>query len=121
MKRASFSWIALVVLWPLAGPVAAEAAVLKPMGITAQRVATGKLGHSRDAQLRELLDGLARQINEINVNIANLGPSNAAALRFRAASLAAYQRAWAELTCGQVDFGDGGGPEIVAALVGAQP
>jgi hypothetical protein len=45
----------------------------------------------------------------------------AAALRFRAASLVAYQRAWAELTRGQVDFGDTALTEVVAALAEARP
>jgi hypothetical protein len=121
MKRASLSWIALAVLWPLAGLEAAETAVSKPMGISAPSAATSKLVRSREQELRELVGALARQIDEINTNIANLGPSNAAALRFRAVSLAAYQRAWAELTRGQVDFGDTAAPEMVAALAEARP
>jgi hypothetical protein len=111
----------MAVLLPLAGPVAAEPVPLKPKCITAQPAATGKLVRSREGELRELLDGLSRQIREINANIANLGPNNAAALRFRAVSLAAYQRAWAELTRGQVDFGDTALPEVVAALAEARP
>jgi hypothetical protein len=107
----------MAVLWP----VAAEPAVSQPTGITAQPAATGKLGRSRDEGLRKLLDGLARQINEINANIANLGPNAAAARRFRAVSLAAYQRAWAELTRGQVDLGATPGHEAVAALKEARP
>jgi hypothetical protein len=121
MKRASCSWIALAVLWPLAGPAAAEPAVSKPMGINAQSAATGKLVRSREQELRELLGALAQQVDEINANIANLGPNNATALRFRAVSLASYQRAWAELTRGQVDFGDTAEPEMVAALAEARP
>jgi hypothetical protein len=110
----------MVVLWPLAGPVVAEPAVSKPMGISARPAAKAKPARSRDAELRALLEGLARQIDEINANIANLGPNDAAALRFRAVSLAAYQRAWAELTRGQVDFGDTVPPEVVAALAEAR-
>lgn len=121
MRRAFFCCTAMVVLWPLAGPVAAEPAVSKPMGISVQPAGQGKLAYSREGQLRELLDGLTRQIDEIDANIANLGPNNAAALRFRAVSLAAYQRAWAELTRGQVDFGDAELSKVVAALAGARP
>jgi hypothetical protein len=69
----------------------------------------------------EPLDGLARQIAEINANIASLGPNDGAARRFLTASLAAYQRAWAELTRNQVEFGDAPGAETVAALAGVQP
>jgi hypothetical protein len=121
MRRAVFACTALAVPWALAGPLAAEPAALKPKCITAQPAATGKLAHSREGQLRELLDGLTRQIDEINANIGNLGPNNAAALRFRAVSLAAYQRALAELTRGQVDFGDPALPEVIAALAEVRP
>jgi hypothetical protein len=120
MMRAVFACTAMAVPWVLAGPVAAEPAALQPKCITTQPAATGKLARSREGELRELLDGLTRQINEIDANIANLGRNNAAALRFRAVSLAAYQRAWVELTRGQVDFGDTALPEVVAALAEAQ-
>jgi hypothetical protein len=66
------------------------------------------------------LDGLARQIAEIDTNVANLGPKNAAALRFRAVSLAAYQRAWAELTRPDGDLGDPACQESVAGLAEPQ-
>jgi hypothetical protein len=110
----------MVVLWPLAGPVVAEPAVSKPMGISAQPAAKAKPARSRDEELRALLDARARQIHEIDANIANLGPNNKAALRFRAVSLAAYQRAWAELNRGQDAFGDPAAPEVVAVLEGAR-
>jgi hypothetical protein len=88
----------MVVLWPLAGAAVADPPVSNPIGIGAQPAANGKQASSRDEELRRLLDALARQIDEIDANIANLGPNSAAALRFRAASLAAYQRTWTGLT-----------------------
>jgi hypothetical protein len=77
----------------------------------------GKLTASRSRELRALLDGLARQIAEINANIANLGSGDAAAVRFRTVSLATYRRAWAELTRDDADL-EG---EAVATLVGSRP
>lgn len=74
-----------------------------------------------DARLAVRVEGLARQIHEINANIANLGSKNAAALRFRAALLAAYRLAWAELTRHQIDFGDPAAQEAVAVLPAAKP
>ena len=120
MKRAVFACTAMVVLWSLAGSVVAEPAASIPTGISAHPAAKGKAARSRDKELRELLDGLARQINEINANITNLGPNNAVAQRFLAVSLTAYQRAWAELTRNQVDFGDAAGEETVATLTEAR-
>ncbi len=121
MRRAVVACTAMLVLWPLAGPVVAGPAVSRPLGIGDQPAAKDRLARSRDGELRDLLVGLARQIHEIDANITNLGPHNAAALRFRAVSLAAYQRAWAELTRGQVDFGDTAAAETVAALAEARP
>lgn len=135
MKRALFSIMALACLLTLPRPAAEEdlassiVGVWKYTGIANKQVATGKVTHPYGEKpsshiasgrgvvavqsaiagrpTRDLLEGLARQIDEINRNMANLGPNNAAATRFLAASLTAYQRAWAELTWGQVDF-DGG-------------
>jgi hypothetical protein len=118
MRRTVFSCTAIVVLWSLTGPMAVELAVSKQMGISAPLIAKDKLARPRDKGLRELPDGLAHQITEINNNIANLGPYKAAALRFRALSLATYQ--WAELTRSQVDFGDTAAPGMVAALAEAR-
>jgi hypothetical protein len=111
----------MIMLWPLAGPVVADPSVSKSMGISAQPAARDKLARWRDEELRELLDGLARQIGEIDANVANLGPNNAAALCFRAVSLAAYRCALAELTSRQVDSGDIAAPGMVAALAEARP
>jgi hypothetical protein len=73
------------------------------------------------AEPRALLDQLERQIAEINANIASLGCRNAGAQRFLAASLAAYQRTWAELTRSEVDFGATAGQDPVAALSESRP
>jgi hypothetical protein len=124
MKRI---WLACIasVLWASAGPAAAEPAASVTGGATIQAAARAKAAKqattARRAELGGTLDGLARQIGEINANLANLGAGNAAALRFRTVSLAAYRRAWAELTRDEVDFGAPAGPEAVAALAPARP
>jgi len=105
MKRILLPCLAAV-LWALAGPAAAE---------------PGKPAGPRGDSLGEPLGGLARQIGEINANIANLRSGSAAAVRLRSASLAAFQRAWARLTRDEVDFVRPADPEAVAALAGARP
>jgi len=99
--------------------VLAEQSTSQPVHVSRQRPAAGKLAPSRRNELRALLDGLARQIDEINANIANLGPGYAAAVRFRTVSLTAYRRAWAELTRDDIDF-DGRGGEL-ATLTRSRP
>src|SRR5262249_20224128 len=109
-----------LVLWALAQPAGAEPVTLKSTAAATQPPAAVRWTAIRRVQLQETLDGLARQIAEIDANIANLGPKNAAALRFRSVSLAAYQRAWAELTRHDVDFGDPARQESVAGLAEPQ-
>ena len=117
MKGMLFLCMSLAMLWPLAGAAVAEPAPSKPTVAAAKPLPTGKTARFRGDKLGEPLDGLARQIAEINANIANLGPDNAAALRFLTVSLAAYQRAWAGLTRDQVDFETGPETVTVAAEV----
>jgi hypothetical protein len=88
------------VLLPSAGSAAAdqgrkaEPSATAPAGTADRKPVTRKPVGPQDERLHALLDGLERQIAAINANMANLGAGNAAAVRFRAATLAAYQRAW---------------------------
>jgi len=120
MLRALVSCMALVLLWPTALPAAAKDAAV---ATTAAGQADGcvralsrpRSVRSQDEKLLALLDALARQIAEINGNLANLGPNKAAAMRYRSVSLAAYQHAWAKLTRHEIEFGGGFSQERAAA------
>ena len=98
MERVLLSGVALALLLPLARPAAADdvkapkPAISGSIGAAGQKLVTGRplaALRPRDQWLRARLDGLASQIARINANTAKLGPGNAAALRFRSASLAA--------------------------------
>jgi hypothetical protein len=126
MRRVLLSSLALAVLLPSAGSAAAdqgrkaEPSATAPAGTADRKPVTRKPVGPQDERLHALLDGLERQIAAINANMANLGAGNAAAVRFRAATLAAYQRAWAELIRDEVEIAAGApGLEVAATTEGA--
>src|SRR5262245_33363199 len=122
MRRIVASCVVLALLWPSALPAAAldaPAATATVAAACGRALPTPKPVRSQDEKLLALLDGLARQIAEINANLAKLGPNTAAAIRFRNVSLAAYQRAWAELTRNETELGGASTQDMAAAAAGA--
>jgi hypothetical protein len=115
MKRTVIACTVLPVLGALSIPVAAEPAETGPVAVATAPAAARKSARTDARHLRERRDALARQIAEIDANIANLGPRNAAALRFRAVSLAAYRHVLAELASTESDIGDAPAHETAAA------
>jgi hypothetical protein len=112
--------MALVLISASALPAAAQDApaartAADETGGSGRVLATPASVRPQEEKLLALLDTLARQIGEINANLARLGPNNAAASRFRTVSLAAYQRAWAELTRNETELGGGSSQDIAAA------
>jgi hypothetical protein len=121
MTRFPSPCLALLAVLVLAVPTAAEPVQSRSASIADRQAVPVAAAAPRRRALGEPLEGLARQIREINASIGNLGPKNAAALRFLTVSLAAYQRAWAELTRDEIDLDGATGREMVATLAPAQP